>query len=279
MPAILFPAFVLLIIGLLLRKWLSLMLLLAAMVSFVWLYGTALTSQTPNLLIQGHDINVLTYNVQRGNKDYERIELILRNQQPDVVALQEVTADLRDYVQNNLSDLYPVQLESSTIRTRHGQMLLSRWPVVDSTPSVVLRAVFDIEGTQFVAYSLHLTNPLSDDGLDSAWRTAQADSIRQIAADETLPLIMMGDYNMTDATDEYREFTKQFIDVFRRAERGFGLTFPNWRYNYPQLSFLPPLIRLDYMFVKGVEPLEAGVIQDGTSDHYPLWAELRIPQQ
>ena len=92
-----------------------------------------------------------------------------------------------------------------------------------------------------------------------------------------LPVVIVGDFNMSDATQEYQLFTAQLTDVFRHTRRGFGSTFPNWRFDTPSLGFLPPVIRLDYAFVnRNIEPGGARVIQQGNSDHYPLLVEIRV---
>ncbi|MDQ7025094.1 MAG: endonuclease/exonuclease/phosphatase family protein [Anaerolineae bacterium] len=282
MPIALLPAPILLLIALLSRQWKSLLMLVAALAMLIGLYGGTLRPPGPNLLIRGQEVTLLTYNVQRRNTDFEGIEQILRSQDADIVALQEVTLEMRNYFDENLSDLYPFQVAAANAQTEHTQMILSKWSIDVQGRRPVMRGVIEIDdtGVELVVYSVQLSNPLTNDGegFDDSTRSQQGNIVRLMAADEDgAPLIILGDFNMSDATNEYREFTKDFIDVFRHTERGFGATFPNWDYINPSLNFLPPLIRLDYAFLSlNINPADARVIPEGSSDHYPIWIKIRV---
>jgi endonuclease/exonuclease/phosphatase family metal-dependent hydrolase len=279
MPVPLLPAPILLLIGIALRQWKSLIVLLAALATLVGIYGVAFFPEGADPLIRGREVSILTYNVQRRNLDFASIENILREYNTDIVAMQEVTQEHLDYFRANLTDLYAYEIVPETI-TRHGQIILSKYPL-EPEQSLVTGGIVDIEGTRFLIYSVGLTNPLLDDGgFDDSRRTAQGDAMRHLASlatEASLPVVMVGDFNMSDATNEYRLFAAQLTDVFRYTRRGFGSTFPNWRFDTPALGFLPPMLRLDYAFVShNIEPGNARVIQQGNSDHYPLYVEIRV---
>ena len=281
LPVALLPAPILLVLVLLIRRWKVALMLLAALAMLGGLYGSTLFPEGATLILRGIEVDVLTYNVQRRNLDYASIERILREQDADIVALQEVTPQLIEYLDANLSDLYPYQVASVTRRTEHTQMILSRWDISSSGQREVMRGVVDVDntGVELVVYSVQLSNPLNDtgDGFDDSSRAQQAELVRHLAADEEEPVLILGDFNMTDATQEYRDFTTIYTDVYRRTTRGFGATFPNWQYEYPELDFLPSLIRLDYAFAsRDVDTMAARVIYDGMSDHYPLWVRIRV---
>lgn len=282
MPIALLPAPILLLIAFFFRQWKSLFMLIAALAMLGGLYGDILFPPGPNLLIRGHEVTLLTYNVQRRNTDFESIEQILRSQDADIVAMQEVTPEMRNYFDENLSDLYPFQVASANERTEHTQVILSKWSIDVQGQRRFMRGVIEIgeTGAELIVYSVQLSNPLTDDGegFDDNTRSQQGEIVRRMAADEEgMPLVILGDFNMSDATNEYREFTTNYVDAFRYTERGFGATFPNWRYTNPSFNFMPPLIRLDYAFVSlNIDPADARVIQEGNSDHYPLWVKIRV---
>jgi vancomycin resistance protein VanJ len=282
LPVPLLPAPILLVLVLLTRRWKVAIMLLAALAMLGGLYGSTLFPEGATLVLRGVEVDVLTYNVQRRNNDYASIERILREQDADIVALQEVTPQLIEYLDQNLTDLYPYQVVPGRRRMEHIQMILSRWAIDASNGQYeVMRGVVDLEdtGVELVVYSVQLTNPLSDDGegFDDSSRAQQAEMIRTLAAEEEEPVIILGDFNMTDATDEYRNFTAIYTDVYRRTTRGFGATFPNWEYRNPTVDFLPSLIRLDYAFAsRDIDTMAARVIYDGFSDHYPLWVRIRV---
>lgn len=278
MPVPLLAAPILLIIGLLLRQWKPLIVLLAALATLGGIYGTALFPEGADPLIRGREVTILTYNIQRRNLDFAGIESIVREYSTDIVAMQEVTQEHLDYFRANLTDVYPYEAAAETI-AGHGQIILSKYPIEQDVQRQVTGGVVNIEGTQLQIYTVQLTNPLADDGdgFDDTSRSIQGELVRHLATQATHPVVIVGDFNMSDATTEYRLFTTQFTDVFRFTRRGFGSTFPNWGYDAPALSFLPPLIRLDYAFIsRDIEAGGARVIQQGNSDHYPLWVVIRV---
>jgi endonuclease/exonuclease/phosphatase family metal-dependent hydrolase len=281
MPISLMLAPILVIIGLALRHWKSLFMLVAALATLIGVYGTAFFPEGADLLVRGREISILTYNIQRRNLDFASIENIVREYNTDIVAMQEVTQEHLDYFRANLHDLYPYEVAAETIE-RHGQIILSKYPVEQDVQRQVTGGIVDLEGTRLLVYSVQLTNPLSDDGdgFDDSSRSAQAEVLRllaQNAVNANMPVVIVGDFNMSDATTEYRLFTEHLTDVFRFTRRGFGSTFPNWRFDTPSLGFLPPMIRLDYAFVsRNIEPGDAQVIHQGNSDHYPLFVEIRV---
>src|SRR5688572_11673733 len=128
MPVPLFPAPILLLIGLALRQWKSLIVLLAALATLGGLYGATFFPEGAELLVRGREVSIMTYNIQRRNLDFAGIENMLREYNTDIVAMQEVTQEHLDYFRANLTDLYPYEIAAETI-TRHGQIVLSKYPV------------------------------------------------------------------------------------------------------------------------------------------------------
>jgi endonuclease/exonuclease/phosphatase (EEP) superfamily protein YafD len=101
------------------------------------------------------------------------------------------------------------------------------------------------------------------------------------AAQEQVPVLLVGDFNMSEESLDYQRITAVYRDAFREVGVGMGFTFPDHRLpqsradgKLPPLPF--PLIRLDYCFIgDGWTALEARVWQtSGGSDHRPLWVKL-----
>jgi vancomycin resistance protein VanJ len=97
---------------------------------------------------------------------------------------------------------------------------------------------------------------------------------------ETLPVIVAGDFNMTDETQDYDRVQKVMQDSFRKSGFGFGFTWPhgwelkflvkrsNWRLNYP-------VCRIDYIwYSKHWGAKSSSVLEATESDHLPIAAEL-----
>ena len=91
---------------------------------------------------------------------------------------------------------------------------------------------------------------------------------------EQAPVIMLGDFNMTDRFHVYRLITQHFTDAYRGVgASGFGFSYPHGK-----RAWLPPLVRLDYLFYS---PAFTGLSselwpQSGSSDHRPLLTRLAL---
>jgi vancomycin resistance protein VanJ len=85
------------------------------------------------------------------------------------------------------------------------------------------------------------------------------------------PMIVLGDFNMTSHFESYKRMTQNFKDAFREAGNGLGFTYPNGT-RFP----VPPIIRLDYIFYndafQAVNAQRWGT--SGSSDHRPVLAAL-----
>ena len=71
----------------------------------------------------------------------------------------------------------------------------------------------------------------------------------------------------------YEEMTKDFVDVYSAVGKGSRSTS-----TFTNLTRMPPLpvVRLDYVLVRGVNPLEVRVLSQSGSDHLAVLARLRL---
>jgi endonuclease/exonuclease/phosphatase (EEP) superfamily protein YafD len=103
----------------------------------------------------------------------------------------------------------------------------------------VLRVRVDAPATPFVLYAVHALNPLSESTF--AGQLAWVDRLRASAAAETMPVVMAGDFNMTDRQLGYRRMTGDLRDAVISA--GWGHT------TYPHGIWVPLLLRIDHVFL------------------------------
>jgi endonuclease/exonuclease/phosphatase (EEP) superfamily protein YafD len=96
---------------------------------------------------------------------------------------------------------------------------------------------------------------------------------------ETLPVLVMGDFNTADSSEDHDIFqsTTGLQDTFGEVGFGMGFTFPAAvTVNERQLPFVP-LMRLDYIWHnKQWQALSAWLGGSTGSDHLPVVARLRL---
>jgi endonuclease/exonuclease/phosphatase (EEP) superfamily protein YafD len=105
---------------------------------------------------------------------------------------------------------------------------------------------------------------------NSSYRSREIAEILERSSAETNPVILVGDFNMADLSDEYRAIRESYSDAFGEVGQGFGWTF--------SLSSYPAFLRLDYLFFsEGIRPITAEVLADRWgSDHHPILLSLVI---
>jgi vancomycin resistance protein VanJ len=93
------------------------------------------------------------------------------------------------------------------------------------------------------------------------------------AGGETMPVLIAGDFNMTDQTGDYARIAEQYADTYREIGWGMGFTFPD-------LGQRLLLAQLDYVFHSShFVAVEARVWgTSGGSDHRPVYAVLGFKQ-
>jgi endonuclease/exonuclease/phosphatase family metal-dependent hydrolase len=90
------------------------------------------------------------------------------------------------------------------------------------------------------------------------------------------PVIVCGDFNMTERSPDHRLLAGRLRDAYRAVGAGMGLSFPR-RGAFPLAFPAPwPTLRLDYVWhSEHFEPAWAYRGDAGHSDHHPIVAGLR----
>lgn len=302
MPGIFYPIPVILLIALWLRSRRTVAFVIAPIIAFLILYLPVFLPRTMPVT-EGTEIFLLTYNLRASNSNTEALDAILADADADIVSLQEVSFEIADYVENQWIDGYPYQIrftvedESpdyenelflfiSDVSQYAGRMILSRYPIVDSeiVPSSVgttlyVRAEIDINGRNLTVYNVHLPPPLPANSIFNTDARHQG-LINVLDSVQSEDAILMGDFNMTDQSEDYNLISGQYTDVFSTVQSGFGTTWANGNNLSPILFFLPSIIRIDYMFATdSISPQSAKVIYGGVSDHYPLYTEIVLDER
>jgi endonuclease/exonuclease/phosphatase (EEP) superfamily protein YafD len=225
---------------------------------------------------------MLTYNVQAASNNLASLTDVIRNANADVVALQELSQAAAQYLQSTLADLYPNQALFPQVNAHWGQGTLSRFPIAETqywrneqieAALGHMWATLEMDNRAVTVFNTHPVPPFSfEDGITLNSHSQEIRVLLQRAAQHDTPLLLVGDFNMTQLMDEYQQVTMRYVDTFREAgSPGLGFTFPAG-HRLP----LPPIVRLDYIFHSGhFRGLNAYPLsRSGASDHLPFWAEL-----
>jgi len=288
LPILLLP---ILAISIIKNRWFSIISSIACILLLSWLHikyfspeSTSITSSQPSLKILSH--NVGWYTTQSPT-----LVKLINQQQPDIIFLQEIVQKHTKRVFTWLKADYPYQIGTPPVG------ILSKYPILSSEilhlgnhPETQQRATIKFNQQEIVIYNMQATGPwfkkykilpfIKIPVYKYAKRAPEIQDLVERVQQETLPVIVAGDFNMTDATQDYYNVQKVMQDSFRKSGFGFGFTWPhgweikslvkrlNWRLNYP-------VCRIDYIwYSKHWGAKSSSVLPATESDHLPVAAEL-----
>lgn len=273
----LYAAVTLLVVGLVVllmkyRKIAALNLMLALILGLPFLRGYLPKSPPP---VTGQTLKIYSGNLFASNRDGMAILKSIRDEDPDVIVLLEVTNWSHSLIVKEFGNAYPYVHRP---RYNGGGMILSRVPFREERPVVTLKGnhsrvplVFDLGGREFAMYPVHLLSPGSLKLI--AQHREQIREFLEIEKAEERPMVIVGDCNMTPRTPNYEALGNVgFRSTYELAGSGLGNTWgPRW---WPRLYQLPG-VQIDQMLLQ--QPLTAKwhrVGADTGSDHRPIVAEI-----
>lgn len=288
MPGILFPVGVGLVIGLLLRRRFTLTLQIVPLMAVVLLYSPYFIPRNVEVP-DGQPLRVMTYNMLFVNEDVDGMVELITEQNADVIAMQEVTGEFREQLETELSDTYPYWAYVQNGNNFYGNIVFSKYEITDelaqfeqSGSLLYLATDVDVAGQIVRVYNIHTAPPRFGNGFDTSSRTEGITTYLTDVRSESpqMPLIIMGDFNMSDQTQDYRRLNRAYTDVYRATSIGFGTTFEY--FGSLGFSWIPSYVRLDYVFLRDgvgspqLVPIASEVIRAGNSDHLPIIVDVVI---
>lgn len=298
------PALVLLIAALLLKrlKWAGVLLIPLAV--FVLKYGVhflpaglrvSTTNDSPTL-------TVMTMNALKRNTDWAAVQAQIQAANPDAIAIQEMSEGFLANVWPTLITSYPYNVSVFSPLDESSMGVLSRYPIVeqenfnlpDNYELTHIRAVLDVNGQQVALYNMHMTAPsfVRSQGQRrfigrifpyeyfTYYRRWQMDNFYPKLAAETLPVVVMGDFNTADPSGDYDRFVagSGLQDAYAQVGFGLGFSFPSEVIIGSQKLPFIPLMRLDYIWHSAnLIPTAAWLGGSTGSDHLPVIAHLQLP--
>ncbi|MEQ1823473.1 MAG: endonuclease/exonuclease/phosphatase family protein [Fimbriimonadaceae bacterium] len=227
------------------------------------------------------DLRVLSWNVMRGVKGFDQLKATILAANPDVMVLVDSdTESLNSELPAYLAANFP-----SYKFVREGQMGIgSRFPVIStqfvSSPEGLrtrpfLECVLNVNNKPLRVIAAHLSRPrltgllkwdFSDVRNSYRKHRAQVTRLLEFADSNQTPTLLSGDFNMTPRTEDYDRIATKFKDSFAEAGKGCGWSFPQ------------PIegMRLDYIWARGLTPVNTEFSGHGASDHLAFIADFKL---
>ena len=253
--------------------------LILTFIGLMWFVPRLMPPLTPPQQ-NGTAIKLISFNVFPYNQRLDDVTAWLLAEDADMIALQEIGTELPA-----LADHYPYQVSQGFV---NGNALFSRYPIIINETIQLLdtpqqRLVLNVDGQNIVLYNVHLYMPLNDNEsqflllrYDETRRNQQINELLTFITVETQPVLVVGDFNLSEFSPIYNRLDAQLQDAYRDASWGLGQTFPGGTSEELDDIF-PPLFRLDYVwYTEGLQALNARVGSRLGSDHLPLIVTLDI---
>lgn len=222
------------------------------------------------------ELRVVTLNAGAGRATGEQLRDALRTFDADVVFLQELSARQAAAIESATDlpfahrVLFPLGIP--------GKGVFARFPLRDVSfeqlgdGATVLDAVLLAPRGAIRLVDVHSRMQLAVLG---PWCEGR-EHIDAWANDlpDALPILLAGDLNVGTRCPLVVSLREaEFTEAFEQVGAGLGLSFPVFL-RYRALP-LPPLVRIDHVWTRGLEPLDARLLPDVGSDHLPLLVRFR----
>jgi endonuclease/exonuclease/phosphatase family metal-dependent hydrolase len=234
----------------------------------------------PQDMLDQSRIKVVSYNIKHSKKMEKAIQLIQTHEEladADIIFLQEMTPDGVIEIAHTLNYnyvYYPAILHPQ-LKKDFGNAILSKWPLMDdhkvilppithkSRQRIAVGATIKVGNKTIKIYCVHMGIFIRP-----GKRKALVSLILNSTQESYQYSIIGGDFNSFTKKDR-KNITESFaLENFQQATSGIGWTYSQW-------YFLNRKAQLDHIFVKNMEVIRSGKIDDRSpSDHLPIWTEL-----
>lgn len=231
-------------------------------------------------------IHLATWNLYHDAVGEETLIEALADRAPAIIALQELSPGRAAIIagSDELRERFPYQ-ELRPTQEWDGLGLLSSWPmegpiVIGREPPHIAATVLAPGTSGLDVVSTHAPPPLALGSLGPTYAPGRRDeelanlrALVDASMSQGRPVVLIGDFNLTDRELAYDELTAGLVDSYRAAGSGFGHT---WRPPYTELPF--GLLRIDMVLAgPGLMPVasEPDCAARG-ADHCVLDVELAV---
>lgn len=217
--------------------------------------GSASASASP--------LTVVSQNVRARSGGAAASATALAESGADVIALTELDGDSLAAASEVLAEEYPHSFTVGTVA------VWSRYPLADAEPLTLglswkraLRVEVQTPTAPVAVYVLHAASVRPGHQQDRD--TMLGGIAEQVAADPADALIVVGDFN-APSTDPALAALRAEADWVRPTDGSLGFTWP--------VAF--PLVRIDQVFVRGLDVITSSTMRAGHSDHLATVTRVR----
>jgi endonuclease/exonuclease/phosphatase (EEP) superfamily protein YafD len=232
----------------------------------------------PGARPQAAEFRLLQFNTWPKTSNDQGVLSLIKSERPDVVSLQETSANLRAAVARELTNDYEIgsaEAELLLIRRNEPSIKPQGWETHELPGGGKAIAVrLDLGGREVDVIGLHAMAPF---GLSrAAIRDAQFDWVARWCRSRDLPVIVLGDLNATPWSYPFARLLREggLID----STRGFGVQ-PTWRTSYGPIGGLlawPLQIPIDHcLHSSSLITTDRRRGPAGGSNHLPILVTLR----
>jgi len=254
--------------------------LLAATLSVAWgfsvawpYWGAAAVGPAQPGERGARELVVVTVNLLRDLGDHEVALRWALDQDPDVIAIQEVMPGSEEKIRRLLAPRLPHQVFEPR-RGSFGMGVASRWPLrdvekirVEGASPVQFAATVSVDGDDLRLFCVHVAPPFN--GRFARSQRSSLDALASHVKRAGSPVVMAGDFNLTPWCATFGSFVSRTGLADPRLGRG---VLPTWAPYWCPLPLLP----IDHVLLSPewrVEELRTGPAFG--SDHRPLLVRLR----
>lgn len=293
LPLILFPIFLLPVVGvsIIKKRWFFVISAIACIILISWLHLKYFSPAPSHITDSQPTLKILSHNVGWYTTQSPTLFKLIEREKPDIIFLQEIVPKHTERAFNWLKTDYPYQIGTPPVG------ILSKYPIAASEilhlaghPETQQRAILKFNQQEIVIYNMQATGPwfkrynllpfLKIPIYKYGKRGPEIQDLVRRVEQETLPVIVAGDFNMTDETKDYYNLQKVLQDSFRKSGFGFGFTWPHgWELKLlvksSNLKLNFPVCRIDYIWYSQHWGAKSSSVLEATeSDHLPVEAEL-----
>lgn len=244
-----------------------------------------------NLNIESGDydkeLTLMSYNLFFKNARPDQSISIIRQEDPDILLVQELTPNWAAKIEKEIGADYPHKL-THALRGTHGIGIYSKYKITNqellkNAANLPFAQIVDLQfdGKLIQLVNTHLASPaIAVENKDNflplflgnyKLRTKQIKALNGLARNggETYSSqLLIGDLNTLHSEPIFKRLKWQWVNSSNGLFR--------WtKFNFPHSSRVRPILTLDYILGRGaIEFLEYKVIEGGSSDHLAIVAKI-----